>query len=133
MTFAKITYRIAAIYGFLVLLPLYFLFDRIGQAAPPPINHPEFYYGFVGVALVWQFAFLVIASDPLRFRPLMPVTFLEKVVYTVPCLLLYGQHRIPASALGPALVDPILGVLFVIAYKKTASSETQSAAAAKAR
>jgi hypothetical protein len=132
MTFAKYTYRIAAIYGFLVLLPLYFLFNRIGHDAPPPITHPEFYYGFIGVALVWQFAFFVIASDPIRFRPLMPVTFLEKVIYTVPCLLLYWQHRIPASALGPALVDPVFGVLFVIAYRKTASA-TQSAAAANAR
>jgi hypothetical protein len=56
MKFAKIVFRIAAIWGFLIVAPLYFIFDLIGKKDPPPITHPAFYYGFVGVALVWQVA-----------------------------------------------------------------------------
>jgi hypothetical protein len=46
--FTKIVFWIAAIYGFILLIPMYFLMNTIGQKAPPPISHPEFYYGFVG-------------------------------------------------------------------------------------
>jgi hypothetical protein len=53
----------------LVIAPLYFLEATVGQKNPPVISHPEFYYGFVGLALAWQFAFFVIARDPVRLRP----------------------------------------------------------------
>ena len=64
MRFAKIVFKVAGIWGFLVLTPLYFLFDAIGRNDPPPITHPGFFYGFVGVALAWQVAFIFIASRP---------------------------------------------------------------------
>jgi hypothetical protein len=66
MKFARIVYGIAAAYGFASLLPLYFLLGRIGQEAPPPINHPEFYYGFLGVALLWQLVFSLIGEARLH-------------------------------------------------------------------
>jgi len=31
---------------------------------------PDFYYGFVGVAILWQIAFLAIGRDPIRLRPM---------------------------------------------------------------
>jgi len=71
MKFARIVFLIAGIYGILVLTPLYFLEQTIGRETPPPITHPEFFYGFVGVGLAWQIVFLIIARDPLRFRPMM--------------------------------------------------------------
>ena len=43
MKFAKIIFRIAAIWGVLVLTPLYFMFDLIGRNDPPPITHPAFF------------------------------------------------------------------------------------------
>ena len=52
MKFAKIVFRIAGIWGFLVIAPLYFIADLIGKKDPPPLTHLAFYYGFVGVALV---------------------------------------------------------------------------------
>jgi uncharacterized membrane protein YfcA len=42
MTFAKIIFWIAGIWGILVLTPLYFIFGLIGQKDPPPITHPAF-------------------------------------------------------------------------------------------
>jgi hypothetical protein len=50
MTFARWTFRLAAIYGLIVLLPFYGLEQRIGHDTPPPITHPEYFYGFIGAA-----------------------------------------------------------------------------------
>ena len=119
MKFAKIVFRIAGIWGLLVIAPLYFLFNLIGRTDPPIITHPGFYYGFVGLALSWQIAFLVIATDPLRFRPLMIPSVLEKVSYVAAVLLLVQQGRMHSSDLVFAGTDFLLGVLFVLAYIKT--------------
>ena len=78
MKFARWTFLIAGIWGFLVLVPLYFLEKRTGFVHPPAITHPEYFYGFLGVALAWQVLFLVIARDPERFRSAMLPAMMEK-------------------------------------------------------
>jgi hypothetical protein len=119
MKFARIIYGGAAAYGFLALTPLYFLIGKIGRDAPPPVTHPEFYYGFVGVALLWQTVFVLIARDPIRYRSIIPITILEKLIYTVPVVVLYLQGRVDAALVPPSLIDPLFGVLFVLAYFRT--------------
>ncbi len=119
MKFAKIVFRVAGIWGFLVLTPLYFMFDLIGRNDPPPITHPGFFYGFVGVALAWQIAFIAIATDPVRFRPLMIPSILEKVGWSAAVIVLVVQGRMHKSDMVFAGTDLLLGVLFVIAYFKT--------------
>jgi hypothetical protein len=119
MKFAKIVFWIAGIWGILVLTPLYFMFTLIGRQDPPAITHPGFFYGFVGVALVWQIAFLVIATDPVRYRPLMILAVLEKVSYVAPVVILVLQGRMHPSDLFFAGSDSVLGLLFVVAYFKT--------------
>jgi len=119
MKFAKIVFRTAGIWGLLIITPLYFMFDLIGSKDPPPITHPGFYYGFVGVALVWQIAFLIIATDPVRFRPLMIAAILEKVVYAVPLLILISAKRTSPNDLVFAAIDLLLCGLFVLAYLRT--------------
>jgi hypothetical protein len=119
MKFAKIVFWIAGIYGVLVITPLYFIFDKIGQQDPPPITHPGFYYGFAGTALAWQIAFLVIATDPLRFRPMMIPSIIEKVTYVAAIVVLYSQHRVHPADLALAGVDSLLALLFVISFSRT--------------
>jgi len=121
MKFAKIVFQVAGIWGFLVLTPLYFLFDVIGRNDPPPITHPGFFYGFVGVALAWQVAFIFIATDPARFRPLMIPSILEKVSWGAAVIVLVLQQRMHKSDLVFAVADLLLGLLFVIAYFKSSS------------
>lgn len=66
------------IYALVLLLPQYFLETRIGVDSPPAASaHPEFFYGFIGVAVAFQIVFLIISRDP----------YLERVVVTV-CLLI---------------------------------------------
>jgi hypothetical protein len=119
MKFAKVVFLIGGVWGVIVLTPLYFLFDTIGRQDPPAITHPGFYYGFVGAAVVWQFVFFVIATDPVRFRPVMLPAVLEKLTYGVTLVVLYLQHRMHASDMVFAGTDLMLCVLFAAAFLKT--------------
>ena len=119
MRFARILFWGAGVWGILVLAPMFFLYTKIGEYSPPPPTHPEYYYGFLGVALVWQFAFFVIATDPARFRPLILAAVLEKVSYVAVLSVLYQQGRITAFEFAPAAPDALLCLLFVIAFFKT--------------
>lgn len=121
MKFAKVVFRIAGIWGLLVITPLYFLFDLISRNDPPPITHPGFFYGFVGAALAWQIAFLFIARDPVRYRPLMIPSIIEKFSFGSAVVILVLQARMHSSDLVFAGTDLLLGVLFVVAYIKTPS------------
>lgn len=119
MKFAKGVFWIAGFYGALVVTPLYFIFDLIGRQDPPPITHPQFYYGFTGVALAWQLAFFVIATDPVRFRPLMIPSILEKVSYAGAILILFLQDRISPLQAATGMPDALLAVLFLAAFLRT--------------
>jgi hypothetical protein len=95
------------------------MFNLIGRQDPPPITHPAFYYGFVGAGLAWQIAFLIIATNPARFRPLIIACIFEKFSYAAALIVLYLQHRLHLSDLTFGLVDLLFGVLFVFAFLKT--------------
>ena len=117
--FSKIVFRVAGLWGVLTLTPLYFMLDRIGNQYPPAITHPDFYYGFVGLALAWQAAFLLVASDPVRFRPFMIAAILEKFLYVISVSALYAQGRLQGGQLAVAGPDLALGILFIAAFFKT--------------
>jgi hypothetical protein len=119
MKFAKIVFWIAAIWGVLILTPLYFIFDMISRNDPPPITHPAFYYGFVSVALAFQVAFIVIARDPVRLHPMMIPSVLEKFGYGGTLLVLYLQNRLHPQDLALGGIDLLFGALFLAAFFKT--------------
>ncbi len=114
--FAQRVFRFAGVYGLLLMTPMYFLETRISAGQPPAITHPEFYYGFVGICVAWQLAFLAIGNDPERFRPLMPAAIFEKFGYAAAAFILWTQGRVPATALPFAAADLALGLLFAASY-----------------
>ncbi|MCW5849317.1 MAG: hypothetical protein KIT87_04475 [Anaerolineae bacterium] len=116
MNFAKWTFRIAGLWGLLIIIPLYFMEAQMGRDYPPAITHPEFYYGFLGVTLAWQVLFLLLSRDPRRYRPLMIAAVLEKVHYLPAVLWLYSQGRVAALQIGMGTIDIVFGALFVAAY-----------------
>lgn len=123
MKFAKTVYLVAGVYGLLVMVPQYFLEHQNSVNFPPPINHPEYYYGFIGVTVAWQVAFLIISRDPERYRPLIIATVIEKFTYVFAVLILYAQVRVTSLVIVFfALIDLVLGTLFVLAYTKVRSS-----------
>ncbi len=126
MKFAKIVFWIAGTWGVLVLAPLYFMFDLIGQKDPPPITHPAFYYGFISVGLAFQPIFIVIARDPVRLRPVMIPSVLEKFGYGATLLALYLENRLHPQDLALGGIDVLFGVLFLAAFIQTSDLKTGS-------
>lgn len=125
MKFAKVVFWIAGIWGLLVITPLYFMFDLIGKKDPPPITHPGFFYGFVGVALAWQIAFIIIALDPLRYRLMIIPSIVEKFTYAIAVVLLVAQARMHPTDLVFAGTDGLLGLLFITAWFTTDKTQSQ--------
>jgi len=122
MKFARYTFLISGIYGLLVVLPQFFLESRIGQEQPPAITHPEFFYGFICVTSAFQLVFLIIASDPARYRPLMLVSLVEKFPFVIAVAILYLRSRVGWQMVAAALIDAFWGVMFLISYLKTSSA-----------
>jgi hypothetical protein len=115
-TFARNVFAFAGIWGLVLLAPLYFSFDVIGTTYPPQITHPDFFYGFVGVAIAWQVGFLFIARDPAALHPMMVPAMLEKFTYVLTLIVLYGQGRVHFGQFLLAIPDFVLGVLFAVAF-----------------
>lgn len=104
MNFARRVFFAAGLYGILILPPQYFLAAKVGRDFPPAITHPEFYYGFIGVALAWQLFFFIIAKDPVRYRLGMLPAIVEKVSFAA------------------GMIDLTFAVLFLIAFGTTRRS-----------
>ena len=119
MKFARVVFIGAGVWGVTVLTPLYWLIDITGRRYRPPIDYPHFFFGFVSVAMAWQLAFLIIGSNPVRFRALMIPAILEKLGFVSTLTVLYAQSRISAVDAQAAVPDLMLCVLFVVALAKT--------------
>jgi hypothetical protein len=118
MSFARWVFRLAAIYGFIVLTPLYGLEGAI-SARQGPVTHPEYFYGFIGCALAFQLLFLIISRDPARLRPAMLAGIVEKLSFPAAVWPLFLQGRAPAPVAVMSGVDLVWGLLFLIAWRRT--------------
>ena len=104
-------FRWAAVYGVLVLAPLY--------ALPLPARQPEIMLGFIGVALVFQWVFWIVGSNPVRYRALMMPAVFEKLVFAVPALASVGLGRTAPSLAVFAVIDLLLAIGFWRAWMLT--------------
>ena len=118
-TFARRVFLVAGIYGLAVLLPQYFMEVTLNRNFPPPLTHPDQFYGFLGVATAWQFAFLLIARDVQRFRLFMLPAVVEKLSFGLATLVLYGQGRVPPLVVCAGSIDLLLAAFFVLAFRST--------------
>jgi hypothetical protein len=97
-----------------------FLFLERQIAAPAAqLSHPEYFYGFVLLAIACQVMFLIVARDPVRLRPAMIFCVLEKFPFALTVPVLVMQGRVQAPVAGFAGMDFLWGLLFVIAYLRT--------------
>lgn len=126
MIFAKRVFLIAGMYGLVVLLPQYFMEEKTGRDFPPPVTHPEYFYGFIGVAVAWQLVFLIISRDPVRYRPIMLAAIVEKASFGIAAFALYLAGRLGVRMLGAGIIDLVLGTLFAVAYLRTAHAALQA-------
>ena len=116
MSWIKRLFYFAGIYGLLVILPQYFFEHRVGRDYPPAITHAEYFYGFLGIAAAWQVVFLIIATDPARYRLMIIPSVIEKFSFTGAIAVLFAQGRVPAIICAFATIDFVLGVLFCMAF-----------------
>lgn len=123
MNFARRVFLVAGIYGVVVLVPQYFMEARVGRDFPPAITHPEFFYGFLGVALAWQVLFFVIARDPVRYRPAMWPSILEKLSFGMATLILFAQHRVALPVLAGGLLDIVFAFFFYVSLRTTSPEQ----------
>jgi hypothetical protein len=123
MQSARLIFIGAGIWGIAVLTPLYWLFDLTGRPYNPPTDYPHFFYGFLSVAMAWQIAFLLIGSNPSRFRPMMIPSLFEKFGHVGGVAVLYWQGRISATDAQAAVPDLLLAILFVVAFARTRAWE----------
>ena len=63
--------------------------------------------------------YLLIASDPARFRPAMLLGALGKTAFAVAIAVLYLGKRVEPRWLGSAAFDAAWVVLFLVAYVRT--------------
>ena len=115
MGFARLVFRIAGIYGILAVAPMFFLEPRLAPGA----IHPVFFYAWVSLNLMWQVLFLVVSTNPIRYRPMILVSVFEKAsaVIVVPWLYLGG--RVGGMWLGAAVADLVFAALFIASYRVT--------------
>lgn len=122
MRFARWVYLLAGIVGVLVVAPMYAK-DRFLEGKP--LAHPEFYYGFVAVTLAWQLQYALIGTDPLRYRPAMPVAMLAKGGFALSMALLYANDLVGVRWLGAAAFDGFWVLLFLVGYVLTPRRQSE--------
>lgn len=116
MRFAKYTFLAGGVYGLLALVPMYFMEASYGADNPPAITHPEFYYGFIGVAVAFQLIFIIISLDPLKYKTLILPSIVEKFSFVIAIAALLILGRVTGQIVIGAAIDAVLGTLFTVAY-----------------
>lgn len=116
--FTSRLFTIAAIYGFIGAATLYF------TEAPDP--HRLLYFAFAGIALVFQGVFIVIARDPRRFAPLLPLCVCEKLSFAIPALAFAARGQAEGAMALAGAVDLLLAGLFALAWWRMARSPAAS-------
>lgn len=115
MKFAKLVFLIGGILGLLSTVPLFFNESVIA----PELKHPEFYYGFIGINLMWQVLYIYISTNPLRFRPIMVVSFFVKILGVISVFWLIRIGRTDIWWYRIIFFDFLFAILFLLSFGLT--------------
>jgi hypothetical protein len=119
MKFAKWVFRIAGIIGIITVAPMLFLENYFA----PNINHPLFFYGFVCLDLIWQILYLLLSTNPARYRLMMLPSFLAKFSGVIAITWLVLQQRASVNMIPTIIIDFIFSILFLVSYRITPKGE----------
>jgi hypothetical protein len=118
-------FRISAVYGILILAPQLFR-ESAFTIAGSQLNHPEFFYGFFLVSLAFQVVFLIISTDPIRYRPIMLACFIEKAGHATSCVWLFLNNRLAKDMLIASSPDVLMLCLFIYSYIITSTKDLKA-------
>jgi hypothetical protein len=118
MNFPKLVFTWGGIFGLAMLTPMFFLESQMA-AMGGPITRPENYYGCIGVAWAWQWVYLLIGRDPVRYRPIMPIGAMGKLIFVVITFGLAAAGRTPWNVALITASDLVIAILFLIAWRMT--------------
>jgi hypothetical protein len=119
MKFARYTFLIAGIYGLLVLVPQYFV-EAGGSVV---VGLPEFFYGFLGIAVAFQLVFIIISTDPQKYRLMILPSIVEKFSFAIAVAVLVYAGRTSGQIVIGAALDLLLGVPFIVSWFKLAAAK----------
>ena len=108
MRFATWSFALAGVYGLVATVSLYF--------RAPLTPDTQWLYAFAGAAAATQLAYLLIATDPVRYRLVIPVGIASKLSFAVPMTVLYARGDIVMASFLFALIDYALAVLFAVNF-----------------
>ncbi|TPG15489.1 hypothetical protein [Sphingomonas oligophenolica] len=108
MRMATWSFALAGVYGLAATLSLYF-------RAPLTIE-TQWLYAFAGAAAVTQLAYLLIATDPVRYRLVIPIGIASKLSFAVPMTILYAHGAITMGSFAFAQIDYALAALFAVNF-----------------
>jgi hypothetical protein len=127
VNFSRMVFLVAGVFGLLLLVPLAYSAIVDSQTFLPALGGGGlFFLDFVLQYLFWQVLYLVLATDPVRYRPMMIPAFFSQVIGVLnpQWLYLYGfRYWIPV-----AVVEAALAILFVVAYFTTGRTRSRGAA-----
>ena len=106
--FARFGFALAGLYGLVATIGLYF-----GAALTPAT---QWLYAFAGAAGATQLAYWLIASDPVRYRNVIPVGIVSKLSFAVPLTILFARGQIAGASFTFALIDYALALLFAVMF-----------------
>jgi len=114
------SFRLSALYdgilGLIFLLAGFSIFDYFGVERP---NHVGYLQFPALLLIVFAFLYWRIASDPVKFRELIPYGIGLKISYSGVVFYHWLTAGIPAMWIPFAWIDIVFIVLFVLAWRKT--------------
>jgi hypothetical protein len=124
---ARWIFILAGLYGVPVIASMFFITPTFMPKAPQ--QQPEIYYGFACAVFAWQIVFFLIASNPMRYRPLMLIAgLLEKLLFVAIVTTLMIRHIAGTHWAVPVAIDGAFGVAFLMAWWATRPTPQVSSA-----
>lgn len=108
MRFARWSFGLAAAYGLVATLALYFR---------APLNPSTLWlFVFAGAAAATQLLYVALAIDPARYRPLIPIGIASKLSFAIPVGVLWARGAADRGLALGGLIDLALAALFLVNY-----------------
>ena len=111
---ARCLFGIAGLYGLVATLALY---------ARPLDAQSLWLWAFAGAAAATQLLYVLIATDPPRFRPAIPVGIASKLSFALPVLWLSAHGAAGRGTLIAAGIDLALAAAFAAAFLMLARTD----------